>query len=648
VLILTGVLGLVQALFLPGFVAARALGVRGGLRVLTTSMALSLLLNLALVSLLVDLGAYRREVMFAIFALECAWAWWVMARRARRGAAGSGGSMDSGSSAASGGSMDSRGSAASGDSTASSALPTSAASDDSNSSSRRFSAMELLAAVAVIALAVWYVGRVARAASGIFSGWDDVASWNRWAMDWYRGGFPEHTWNYPQVVPVAWSLTYAFMGTDFVQSFARGMMPLFGLAAMLAFADRARGEARLGMLAAAWFAGMFLARVNNVTAGLADLPVAFFASLALAECLRPPEAERAPAAGRGASLRGASPRGASRPWAALFAAGAALAKQAGVFLVLVVPALAALREPRGRRLGAALRGYLLAAAIVAPWYILKQREIAAGRESSEIGHVLGGAHGGLAPLERAVAGFARLAEIAGGLPVLLVVLALGLLGLRKRAVRPLLLGVAIPFTILWAFGFSYDPRNLSVALVAWALGCGAGVAGLVERVKWLNVPMPVSVPTLAARPLRIGSAVLVVAALAAAVALVPDAKVLAHQRRLQRGLGDPVVAGALADLREGGGLDGRIVADESTLLAYAPGWDSLLVPIAIRDPERLEAAAAEDGVRWLLLPKDVPVPAPAAAAGLTPARVWSRVRDLGAVELWRSELADSGGSLESR
>jgi len=579
VLILTGVLGLVQALFLPGFVAARALGVRGTLRTLTASLALSLLLNFALVSLLVDLGAYRREALFAIFAVECALAWWVSARRAAPAAG----------------------------------------RRDGTAPPLRLSPAEAIAAAAVAALAAWYVSRVARAAAGIFSGWDDVASWNRWAMEWFRGAFPEHTWNYPQVLPVAWSLTYAFMGTDLVQSFARGMMPLFGLAAMLALVDRARGSARLAMLAAAWFAGTFLARVNNVTAGLADLPVACFAALALAECVGPREA-----AGVGAAT------GPARPWAALFAAGAALVKQAGLYLAAVVPGLAALREPPGRRLGAAVRGYGLAAAIAAPWYVLKQREIATGRETSEVAHVLTGAHGGLAPLERAAAGFTRLAEIAGGLPVLLAVLALGLLGLRDRAVRPLLLAVAIPFTLLWAFGFSYDPRNLSVALVAWAFGCGAGLASLVERVRGpaLTIPRP-----RAAWGARAGVAGLAAVALAVAMFAIPDARLLAHQRRLQRGLGDPEVAAALADLRDAGALTGRVVAEPGVLLAYTPGWDTSFVLTNPADAVRLGADAARPDVRWLLLPGGSAPPRAPSDGGWE----WRIERSFGRSTLWRRE-----------
>ena len=601
-LVLLGTLGSVQALFLPGYIAARALGTRGAVRVATTSMALSLLLNLGVVSALVALGAYRRDVLLPLFALECVLAVWVT-RRANRVVR-----LDAGAGSASAGS----------------------AAQESGSAAPRFSLPELAAWAAVVALSAWIASRVVRAGAGIFTGWDDVASWNRWAMDWFRGGFPEHTWHYPQVVPVAWSLTYAFMGTDLVQSFARGMMPLFALAGVLVVADLARGGSRLTYLAAAWFAGTFLARVNNVTAGLADVPVAFFAALALAECVREPRGEAAPVA-------------AGRPWhiaalrPALFAAGAALTKQAGVYLALLVPALAARRRPAGQRLRAAVAGYALIALVVAPWYAIKQAEIASGRETSEVGHVLTGAHGGLAPLERAAAGFARLADIAGGPATLATLFVLGLLGLRDRLVRPILLAVAIPFTVMWAFGFSYDPRNLSVALVAWAFGCGSGIAWLLERSRWPGFSTPRLVAATPSRAWGWALAILAGGVLAAAVARIPDAKLLGHQLRLQRGLGDPEVAGALADLRDAGRLTGKIISDERVLLAYAPGWDSLFVITAFGDSARFQRDAARPDVRWMLVPRDAPGRGYRPPQGTGQAGAWSNRGVRGAYTLWQRD-----------
>jgi hypothetical protein len=191
----------------------------------------------------------------------------------------------------------------------------------------------------------------------------------------------------------------------------------------------------------------------------------------------------------------------------------------------------------------------------------------------------------------------------------------------------------MPFTLAWAFGFSYDPRNLSVGLMAWAIGCGAGLARLAAR--WRRPAFALPVPVAPARLRALGLAGAAAAAIAwlAAAALVPDARLLAHARRLQRGLGDPALAGALADLRAEGRLEGKIVADASVLLAYAPEWDARFSVTDVGDSRRLAAAAANPDVRWLALP-----------AGLTPpprdgtARAawdWRLQGTYGATALWR-------------
>jgi len=575
VIVLLGVLGLVQALCLPGRLLAEALGLRGRLRVATASLALSLLANFALAVLLVALHLFRGDLLLVIFAIELVG--WLVLRRGRLAAAVAPGATPS------------------------------------------FTISEALAAFTVLLLALWYAGRVARAASGIFSGEDDVASWNRWALDWARGLFPRHTWHYPQILPVAWAIGYRMTGSEVVQSFARGMMPLFGLATMAALVDLARGTRRLTFLLAAWLAGLFLARVNNVTAGLADLPVAFLTTLALAETLRP-----VACAGQGT----ASPRLA---W--VYGAAAALTKQAGLGVALAAPLLDARRSAPGTRARAALVDLARTAAIVLPWYAVKQFQIALGIEASEVGHVLGGAHHGVALAARPGLALAHLAALAGGWPGLVILLGLAVLGLRDALVRPLVLGFALPFTLVWLFGFSYDPRNLSAALPAWAIACANGLATLFARLPARRLALPA---------FRFGSPPRAVGIAAAALALVllvfafPDRALIARARRLELGLGDRTTNAVLADLRARGRLETKIVVDPGWLLAHAPGWDSTFVTAPLDDPRAFAVAAARPDVGWVLLRNDAP-------AGLVDLmQIW---REQGA---WRLARATPAAALWER
>ncbi|HAJ94643.1 MAG TPA: hypothetical protein DCP02_00270, partial [Actinobacteria bacterium] len=61
----------------------------------------------------------------------------------------------------------------------------------------------------------------------VFTHWDAVFSWNRWAIDWYLNDIPYLTYLYPQLIPANWSLSYIMMGSHIFQFAAKSIMPLF-------------------------------------------------------------------------------------------------------------------------------------------------------------------------------------------------------------------------------------------------------------------------------------------------------------------------------------------------------------------------------------------------------------------------------------
>jgi len=541
-LTLLGCCSLIQCLFLPGFIVTRWLDIRGALRTITTSFALSLIINAFLVAALVLLHAYSRWALAAIFVAECLLAYRLCVRESQD-------VTPMGRSAA------------------------------------PWNALELIALTFVLVLTAEYVGWTVRGFGSIFSGWDDIVSWNRWAMDWYRGTLPRHTWHYPQLLPEAWSLTYAFMGTDRVQFFARGMMGLFGLAAIAVLVDLARSPARLAFLASAWFTGMFLRRFNNVTAGLADVPVSFFALAAIAESLRPGD-------GR---IEGARLRSYVGP---VLAAGAALTKQAGLYIAVIYPLLSwALNRSEGRRLRTVASSYAIIAALVLPWYVYKELEIRSGGETSEIHYVTHDIYHGLSLSERLVEAAAKLSTIAGGPAILTAIAALILLGLLDRRARWIFALVGAPYMLIWSLWFSYDVRNASLGLAPCAIVCGAGLAILAGR-----LPLPArafrrpawmhSRSLHAARLLPIVALALVVLAF-----VIHDSDLIARQDRKQRGIGNRAFNSALYAYRADSGLAGRILVSDQYLLAYTPGWDSNFVITRFGDASAFvkDAARAEVG-----------------------------------------------------
>ena len=552
-LALLGSCSLIQCLFLPGFIVSRWLYIRGTLRTITTSFALSLIINAFLVTALVLLHAYSRWPLVILFLAECFLAYGLTSSPNRDVSRGGPPAPE---------------------------LP----------SETPWNALELIALVLVLALAAEQAGRVFRAMGSIFSGWDDIRSWNRWAMDWYRGTLPHRTAHYPQLLPEAWSLTYAFMGTERIQFFARGMMGLFGLAAVAVVADLARGPDRLTFLASAWLIGIFLRRLNNMTAGLADVPVAFFALAAIAELLR-----RENGRVDGAGLR---------PFVGpVLAAGAALTKQAGLYLAALYPVLACLLQGRsGRRLRTLLSSYAIIAALVVPWYAYKHIEIRSGGDASEIRGVTQDVHHGLPMFDRLAHGIAELAKLAGGPGILAAIVALMLLGFLDRRARWVLALLGIPYMLIWGLWFSYDVRNASLGLGPCAIGCGAGLAILAGRLplKALAVSRPA---WLRLRPFNAKSLIpLAGLALVVIAFAIPDSILTARQDRLQRGLGDPAFNRALYAYRAGSGLRGKILASDLFLLAFTPGWDSGFVLTQIEDTAAFAKDAAKPEVQYLVVP----------------------------------------------
>jgi hypothetical protein len=72
----------------------------------------------------------------------------------------------------------------------------------------------------------------------------------------------------------------------------------------------------------------------------------------------------------------------------------------------------------------------------------------------------------------------RLASSSDATAIVLLVLGTSLPLWWDRQLRWLLIAVCIPFTLIWAFVFSYDDRNLAMALPFWAVASAFGMRAL--------------------------------------------------------------------------------------------------------------------------------------------------------------------------
>ena len=192
-----GLIGILQACFLPGWLLSYAFPLRLGSRFLM-SFPLSLIVNHYLVFGLAALGIYNPTMMNFILSLELL----LLVTLAIRGSG-------------------------------------QALKNFSPADLFRERASVLLPLLGLAALHVlgktfsyWLHGF-----GGGFREWDAVVSWNAWATIWGQGRIPQETFEYPQLLPITYSITYQFLRNFELQMFAKaiaGMFPLAGILSLIA------------------------------------------------------------------------------------------------------------------------------------------------------------------------------------------------------------------------------------------------------------------------------------------------------------------------------------------------------------------------------------------------------------------------------
>ena len=462
---LLGVLAIMQIVFLPGYLLTRVLRLRGGtLTTLVLAFALSLVANHVLIVGLVVLGIYRPALIYAIFATETVSLLWIQRRSLQTSAIDAGWFRFS----------------------------------DFLGTLPRSPLKRMFLAAATVVIAGFALAGMAQFGQ-IFQQWDAVVSWNRWATDWAANRLPDNTSLYPQLLPTNVSLTYVFMQTSDVWIFAKAFQFLFCLMLLLAMLDAARVTGNFGfvpgLLITYWLLVAVL-RFRMIGSGYADMPLAFFSFATVYTLLL---------AKRAGTI-------AMRPRyvmvGAVLAAGAALAKQTGLYIATVYPLLAWLLVLRSgntttvlitlrrdgsssRRsvmstVGSLLRVALLIGILVAPWYLYKFAEFHAVRDSNNTAQLVHDSHEGRSLPQRMLHGASMVVETTTPAGAMLLLLAIGG-GLRDPPQRWLVGLVVVPVGLIWAAGFSYDLRNL--ALILPFAGTAAGM-GLWRAVEWLDNRLP--------------------------------------------------------------------------------------------------------------------------------------------------------------
>lgn len=338
----------------------------------------------------------------------------------------------------------------------------------------------LLLVLSLIILGIFFVIILSRV-KAVFYLNDPVLGWNRFALGWFGNHFPVRTAHYPQLIPANWSLAYVLMRTSDMQMVVRNIMPFFSVGILLLFMDLGLRKRRAVYFGASVVYGLmilYLYRPVFITSGYVDIAVSFFSLLAFSV------------------LHGGDDTGFDLNrcfWSVLFACTAAVTKQSGLFILVIVISwnvyllVADRLKSSGKETGkAVLVMALLVLVIVASWYAYRQVLIHQEAEPSEIAHVTQRVHGGRTYLERFAYGFGKILKIWGRNDVrpryfVYPFIFFMLLGLFHRKSRYMTLFIVIPFTLLWGFLYSYSYRNLTPAFPFMALAVVCGWSWVMEK-----------------------------------------------------------------------------------------------------------------------------------------------------------------------
>ncbi|MHB8089233.1 MAG: hypothetical protein ACYDH2_13385 [Anaerolineaceae bacterium] len=192
----------------------------------------------------------------------------------------------------------------------------------------------------------------------VFTRWDAVVSWDNWATQWYQGVFPLHTEHYPQLWTTNLSIPYQFIGTTEVKYFSKYFANLIEFFIVFMVFILGVKKRSVGYLLGVFFTSWLMYVFGSQGSGYADSPVAFWGLLTFSCLLL--------ADGREDDdkliLLGA-----------FFVSGAALTKQAGLWLVLTYPILVAILKNKTTKKSSTIviQTFLIMLIMIAPWYVFK-------------------------------------------------------------------------------------------------------------------------------------------------------------------------------------------------------------------------------------------------------------------------------------
>lgn len=421
----------------------------------------------------------------------------------------------------------------------------------------------------------------------VFSGWDTLFSWNRYAEIWAEGSLPNIGGMYPQLIPANWSLSYLLQGEGAVQFFNTLLPPLFFLMIQIMLFDLGFQRRECSFFFAAIIARYMMKKLmgDQLFDGYMDVPVAAMSLLGIYTLMR-------------AETKKLQDQKQAVILAVLFAAGAAITKQSGIPALVIVPLAVKILLPDAvKSFSGKQKLFLVCAAllIVLPWYGHCLLYNTRGYEREIIAEGIQAYNEGYDLAYRRQLAIRTLGKY--GVCFLLSLIGLPLVPKRYRLILTLLVW---PLTLIWAVSYSYDARNLGPVLPFVSLLCGFVLAGLGSLLSRLADKTGAG---------HIPAAVLLFIAAAALVVeiiyLYPDNKLQEDQQTKQKALfgerlNNELLYGILGETHDG--YD--IYTDYPAW--FLPGYEECCSAAELTDTFQVQMMLEQDKINWMLLPVVMP------------------------------------------
>ncbi len=430
----------------------------------------------------------------------------------------------------------------------------------------------------------------------IFQFWDSVVSWNHWATVLANNAFPLDTYHYPLLIPANWSLTYVITGVNW-QFMPRAIMPIFLLAMMITQILLGLRQRNISWFITAIIFSFALSKYKW-TDGMADGAIAFFSWSAILCILLAMEDRVSDNKTRSFIFFGA-----------LFVVASAVTKQAGLFMVVIYPAIVLLLNkekrliPKGKITQYLIIYLTLALLVVAPFYMLVEYNISHGKSTSEISYVTSNLrlHKNHSYINRIIPALYLYLYMFGGKLVFLSLLGFSFYACCHRLQRILFLMAFLPYLLLWAVFFSYDTRNAALSIPILAFVAGYGVDKLFIKIKTTDLPADFFSPQLK-NAKSIIFTILIIAGLYHLNRQIETKSIEINHIEQQKQLGDPYLNERLYDYFSKNGKNGEVLVTDYLFFGFLPDLSEHYRLLYNNDAMAIDKLKAADVAYILLTP----------------------------------------------